>query len=172
MNYFNLFQIPQKFNIDKNKLINNFYELQKKYHPDNCDKNHLNENKKILISIQINKGFNILKNKFTRANHLLEINKKKYKIKEKYIFNKKKTLIEKFQLYEEIQKIKNQSNSFTKINIFIKNIKIKLNLYFLEFNKKIKEKKINSADQVYGHICFIYKILKKAQNLKNTLTNE
>ncbi|VFP83874.1 Fe-S protein assembly co-chaperone HscB [Buchnera aphidicola] len=170
MNYFNLFQLPEKFNIDKNKLVNTFYTLQKKYHPDNCNNKNLNETEKLLKSIQINKGFKILKNKFTRASHLLEINKKKDNIKKKYIFNKKDILMKKFKLYEKIQKIKNKSNSYDEIYIFIKNIKIKLKLYFSEFETAIEKKKINFAHQIFYHISFIYKILRKAQNLKNNLT--
>ena len=39
MDYFSLFQIPQKFQINKNLLEKRFYSLQKKYHPDLYKKN-------------------------------------------------------------------------------------------------------------------------------------
>ncbi|WII23678.1 hypothetical protein [Buchnera aphidicola] len=39
MNYFEYFNLPQKFQINKKKLLRKYYSLQKKYHPDmhiNC----------------------------------------------------------------------------------------------------------------------------------------
>ncbi|VFP78418.1 Co-chaperone protein HscB [Buchnera aphidicola (Cinara cuneomaculata)] len=166
MNYFDLFQLSPQFNIDQNKLINKFYELQHKYHPDNYLDKKLNKKNQLLMSIKINQGFNILKNKFTRAQYLLKINKKKINTKKNYISNQNNVLIKQFQLHEKLQKIKNQSNSHIQINNFIKKIKVKLNLYFLQFNNAIQEKKINSANKIFYHISFIYKIIKKAKNLK------
>ena len=34
MNYFELFELPVSFIVDKSKLALKYFELQKKYHPD------------------------------------------------------------------------------------------------------------------------------------------
>ncbi|VFP81671.1 Fe-S protein assembly co-chaperone HscB [Buchnera aphidicola] len=169
MNYFHLFQLPQQFEIDKQILINTFYELQKKYHPDMCNKKILHKKNQLSMAIKINQGFNILNNKFTRANYLLKIYKKKFSFKENHTINEKEILLEKFKLYEKIQKIKNKPNSYKKINFFIKKIKNKLSFNFQNFNKNIKEKKINSANKIFFHISFIYKILQKLKKIKKIM---
>ncbi|VFP77977.1 Fe-S protein assembly co-chaperone HscB [Buchnera aphidicola] len=172
MNYFNLFKLSQKFNIDKKKLIKNFYKLQKKYHPDMQKKKKMSTENQLLISIKINQGFNILKNRFTRARYLLKLKTKKILSPKDNNYYQEKTLKKQFKLHEKIQKIKKKSNSYIHIDKFIKKLKIKLILYFSRFNQKIKEKKINYASQIFYRISFIYKIIKKAQNFKNKLIKE
>ncbi|VFP85141.1 Co-chaperone protein HscB [Buchnera aphidicola (Cinara splendens)] len=172
MNYFNLFKLSQKFNIDKKKLIKNFYKLQKKYHPDMQKKKKISAVNQLLISIKINKGFNTLKNRFTRAKYLLKINNEKNLLPKNNNCYQKKILTKQFKLHEKIQEIKKKSNSYIHINKFIKKLKIKLILYYSQFNKKIKEKKINYANQIFYCISFIYKIIKKAQNFKNKLIQD
>ncbi|MGI4816439.1 MAG: Fe-S protein assembly co-chaperone HscB [Janthinobacterium lividum] len=172
MNYFNLFKLSQKFNIDKKKLIKNFYKLQKKYHPDMQKKKKMSTENQLLISIKINQGFNILKNRFSRAQYLLRIKTKKNLSLKNNNYYEKKILKEQFKLHEKIQKIKKKINSYIHINNFIKKSKIKLTLYFSQFNQKIKENKINCANQIFYRISFIYKIIKKAQHFKNKLIKE
>lgn len=173
MNYFNLFQISQKFNINKKKLLNKFYELQKIYHPDIYNKKNINKNEQLIMSIKINQGFNVLKNKFTRAHYLLKLKKKEYLFKKKKEINKQEILLKHFQLYEKIQEIKKKLNALTRIKKFIQKIKKKISLNFKKFNEKIKKKKIYSADKIFFHISFLYKIFKKSkQTKKKLLTRE
>ncbi|VFP79390.1 Fe-S protein assembly co-chaperone HscB [Buchnera aphidicola] len=166
MNYFHLFQLPQQFKIDKKVLINTFYKLQKKYHPDMCNKKILNKKNQLSMAIKINQGFNILNNKFTRASYLLKLHKKNFSFKKNYTINKKEILLEKFKLYEKIQKIKDKPVSYKQINSFIKKIKNKLSFNFKSFSENIKKKKIYSANKIFFHISFIYKILEKLKKIK------
>ncbi|VAX76915.1 Fe-S protein assembly co-chaperone HscB [Buchnera aphidicola] len=169
MNYFHLFKIPQKFRINKKKLVEKFYKLQLKYHPDFIKKKDLNKKKKILISIKINQGFKVLKNKFLRAKHLLKIKKKKYCIKEEKFFNQDQILFKQFQLHEKIENIKKKINSLTEINNLIEKLNQKIKFYFLKFNEMIKNKKINYAEKFLFKISFSYKILKKAKKSKKQI---
>ncbi|VFP86297.1 Co-chaperone protein HscB [Buchnera aphidicola (Cinara pseudotaxifoliae)] len=172
MNYFNLFKLTQKFNIDKKKLTKNFYLLQKKHHPDITKEKKKRKMNQLSMSIKINQGFNILKKKFTRAKYLLDINKKKNIYLENNNLYQKKILIEQFKLNEKIQKIYKKLNAYSNINNFIKKEKIKLKLYFSQFNKAIEEKKIDYADQIFYRISFTRKIIKKAQYFKSKSINK
>lgn len=69
MNYFTLFSLPVAFHIDKERLDDQFRELQKRYHPDNAT--HTAELD--VAATQINQGYQILKNPDSRAAYLLEL---------------------------------------------------------------------------------------------------
>ncbi|WP_075434205.1 Fe-S protein assembly co-chaperone HscB [Buchnera aphidicola] len=166
MNYFNLFQLPQILHIDKKKLINTFYSLQKKYHPDAQNHLELSKKEKLNMSIKINQGFTILKNKYTRAKYLLKLNKKKLLFKKIIVDNQKKWLIKQFQLHETIQNIQNNQNAFIKINKLIKEIKQEISLYFCKFEKKLEKQNIYSANKIFYQLSFIYKIYKKAKKIQ------
>lgn len=62
-NYFKLFNLPVSYNIDKNKLKKNYYNLNMSYHTD-VDNNERNMN------MLINKGFKILNDELLRAKYL------------------------------------------------------------------------------------------------------
>ncbi|EQB61213.1 hypothetical protein NAPIS_ORF01194 [Vairimorpha apis BRL 01] len=72
-NYFKLFNLPVSYNIDKNKLKKNYYNLNMSYHTD-VDNNERNMN------MLINKGFKILNDDLLRAkylnNEIVEMDKK------------------------------------------------------------------------------------------------
>jgi molecular chaperone HscB len=69
INFFKLFAIKEDFNIDTNILDKNYFDLQSQFHP---DLNRFNSFQ--MDSNTINLGYNILKDDFERAAHLLDIN--------------------------------------------------------------------------------------------------
>lgn len=74
MNYFELFEIPIGFDIDRAALTKQFYVLSKQYHP---DKFSLNNTKEQLAaetkSAEINQAYKVLKNKDTRLKYILDL---------------------------------------------------------------------------------------------------
>ena len=63
MNYFELFELPISLKIDKSKLAQKYFELQKKNHPDFFAKGTEHEQEQALeISSQLNKALKIFKN--------------------------------------------------------------------------------------------------------------
>lgn len=74
MNYFELFEIPVSFKIDRSKLAEKYFELQKKYHPDFFAKGTEYEKEQALeISSSLNKGLKILKNPDLTIKYVLEL---------------------------------------------------------------------------------------------------
>ena len=64
MNYFELFELPVSFKIDKSKLAQKYFELQKKYHPDFFSNSGENEQDEMLErSSDINKAYKTFQNK-------------------------------------------------------------------------------------------------------------
>ena len=74
MNYFELFELPVSFNIDKSKLALKYFELQKKYHPDFFTQATEHEQDKALeISAQLNKALKVLKNETETIKYVLQL---------------------------------------------------------------------------------------------------
>jgi molecular chaperone HscB len=64
-NFFILFNIEERFDIDLDELDMRYFELQAKYHPDRSSD--------VSMGILVNEGYKILQDNFERANHILEL---------------------------------------------------------------------------------------------------
>ena len=74
MNYFELFDLPVGFKIDRGKLAQKFFELQKKYHPDFFAQGTEYEQEQALeISSQLNKALKIFKNEEETIKYVLQL---------------------------------------------------------------------------------------------------
>jgi molecular chaperone HscB len=73
-NYFNVFELEQNFDIDKNKLKSQYNKLVKDHHPDNFTTDKGKHLKALENSNTINQAFKILNDDLSRANHILELN--------------------------------------------------------------------------------------------------
>ena len=74
MNHFELFELPVSFKIDRGKLAQKFFELQKKYHPDFFAQGTEHEQEQALeISSQLNKALKIFKNQEETVKYVLQL---------------------------------------------------------------------------------------------------
>jgi molecular chaperone HscB len=74
MNYFELFDIPVSLQADQKLLMQNYFLLQKKYHPDFFSQGTEMEQADALeISSQINKGLKTLKNPDETIKYVLQL---------------------------------------------------------------------------------------------------
>jgi molecular chaperone HscB len=73
MNYFQLLNINQQYQIDLNILRRQYFAYLTKYHPDNS-RNIDDKQKYLIISSNLNMAYNILKDPLLRAEHLLGLN--------------------------------------------------------------------------------------------------
>ncbi len=74
MNYFQLFQIPETLQVDKNELSKQYFELQKKYHPDFYSNADADEQAQVLEkSSMINKGYKIFQDNDATIKYVLEL---------------------------------------------------------------------------------------------------
>jgi len=75
MNYFELFDLPMSFEVDKKLLTSKYYALSKKYHPDNFSQGTGAEQDQAQEkSSAINKAYRALKNKQSRIKYVLVLN--------------------------------------------------------------------------------------------------
>jgi len=163
MNYFNLFKLPQKIELNINDLEYQYYKLQKQFHPDTYNQENLKTNENELSlqkSISINQGYRTLKNILTRAEHLLFLNKTELNLQKKIIFDQnfltmQLKLFEQLELRKKMKKydmqdiliqVNNQKiNYINELKVFCNTQQWKLVritlcklLFFNKFNEKIK----------------------------------
>ncbi|XBC39237.1 MAG: Fe-S protein assembly co-chaperone HscB [Buchnera aphidicola (Nurudea shiraii)] len=170
MNYFKLFDLPELFKINIKTLVLKFYKLQKKYHPDiNHDFSKIKKNDFLNMSININKGYSILKSSVKRAKHLLYLNLYDFE-KEKHNICKKNFLHKQLELYEKLEMLKNSPDKNLEIHHFFKKLKSKRkhHLSHLELMLNIQEWNL-AAIELYKFSFYkkIIKVIKKLEIYKN-----
>ena len=110
-NFFELFNLPEKFQIDTEKLQENYRSIQKEIHPDRFATSSENEKMQSMIkTTQINDAYQTLKSPIKRAKYILSLHK----------FNEKVTLPPDFLMQqmeweehlEDIEKDKNELEKF------------------------------------------------------------
>jgi len=80
-NYFELFNLPEKFQIDLEMLQENYRAIQKEIHPDRFATSSENEKVQSMIkSTQANDAFQTLKSPIKRAKYILSLHKSVEKI--------------------------------------------------------------------------------------------
>ena len=110
-NFFELFNLPEKFQIDIEKLKENYRSIQKEIHPDRFATSSENEKMQSMIkTTEINDAYQTLKSPIKRAKYILSLHK----------FNEKVILPPDFlmqqmeweEYLEEIEKDKNKLEQF------------------------------------------------------------
>ena len=117
MNYFELFELPIALKIDKSKLAQKYFELQKKNHPDFFAKGTEHEQEQALeISSQLNKALKIFKNPDQTIKYVLQL-KELLEEEEKYQLPPA-FLMEMMELNEQLAdaKIEGETEDIEKIN--------------------------------------------------------
>ena len=72
MNYFKLFNLPVKFDLDLEQLDRVYFSLQKDHHPDQAKSKDASDSlKSTLLSMQINDAYTTFKSNLSRAEYLL-----------------------------------------------------------------------------------------------------
>jgi molecular chaperone HscB len=80
-NYFELFNLPEKFQIDSVRLQENYRSIQKEIHPDRFATSTENEKTQSMIkSTQVNDAYQTLKSTTKRARYILSLHKSVEKI--------------------------------------------------------------------------------------------
>jgi len=80
-NYFELFNLPEKFQIDSVRLQENYRSIQKEIHPDRFATSTENEKTQSMIkSTQVNDAYQTLKSTTKRAKYILSLHKSVEKI--------------------------------------------------------------------------------------------
>ncbi len=98
-NFFTIFSLPQKFEIDLAELEKKYLEFQQRFHPDKSSSQDISK------SIEINEAYKNLSDDFLRACHILQIKGVDILHDEKAVRVDIATLEEQLELQEKIAEI-------------------------------------------------------------------
>ncbi len=142
LNYFELFNIPITYYINKKDMEVNYKQIQKSVHPD------INKNTEELSSV-VNEAYTILKDDCYRAKYLLDIKGNEDTENNKEI--DKSTLTHIMELNDKIDEGEDVTEE----------VNHKLETLKEEFNTSIEVNKLIVAKQVYTKLNYYYNIKKK-----------
>ena len=154
-NYFELFNLPEKFQIDLEMLQENYRAIQKEIHPDRFATSSENEKVQSMIkSTQANDAFQTLKSPIKRAKYILSLHKSVEKITLPSNF-----LMQQMEWEEHFETIEKNSSELTE---FKSTINKKYKEYSLLISTQIDDDQnwsdaAISIDKLY----FIEKLLQK-----------
>ena len=154
-NYFELFNLPEKFQIDLEMLQENYRAIQKEIHPDRFATSSENEKVQSMIkSTQANDAFQTLKSPIKRAKYILSLHKSVEKITLPPDF-----LMQQMEWEEHFEAIEKNSSELTE---FKSTINKKYKEYSLLISTQIDDDQnwsdaAISIDKLY----FIEKLLQK-----------
>ena len=154
-NYFELFNLPEKFQLDLEMLQENYRAIQKEIHPDRFATSSENEKVQSMIkSTQANDAFQTLKSPIKRAKYILSLHKSVEKITLPPDF-----LMQQMEWEEHFETIEKNSSELTE---FKSTINKKYKEYSLLISTQIDDDQnwsdaAISIDKLY----FIEKLLQK-----------
>lgn len=160
-NYFELFNLPEKFQIDLEMLQENYRAIQKEIHPDRFATSSENEKVQSMIkSTQANDAFQTLKSPIKRAKYILSLHKSVEKITLPPDF-----LMQQMEWEEHFETIEKNSSELTE---FKSTINKKYKEYSLLISTQIDDDQnwsdaAISIDKLY----FIEKLLQKINKALN-----
>ena len=160
-NYFELFNLPEKFQIDLEMLQENYRAIQKEIHPDRFTTSSENEKVQSMIkSTQANDGYQTLKSPIKRAKYILSLHEPAEKIALPPDF-----LMQQMEWEEHFEAIEKNNSELAR---FKSTINKKYGEYFSLISTQIDDDQnwsdaAISIDKLY----FIEKLLQKINNALN-----
>lgn len=154
-NYFELFNLPEKFQIDSVKLQENYRSIQKEIHPDRFATSTENEKTQSMIkSTQVNDAYQTLKSTTKRAKYILSLHKSVEKITLPPNF-----LMQQMEWEEHLEDIEKNNKELDQFKLAINK---KYKEYSLLLSKQIdNDQNWNEAAITIDKLYFVEKLLHK-----------
>ena len=154
-NYFELFNLPEKFEIDSVRLQENYRSIQKEIHPDRFATSTENEKVQSMIkSTQVNDAYQTLKSPTKRAKYILSLHKSVEKITLPPDF-----LMQQMEWEEHLEDIEKNNKELDQFKLAINK---KYKEYSLLLSKQIdNDQNWNEAAITIDKLYFVEKLLHK-----------
>lgn len=112
MNYFDIFGLPIRFELDGSLLASQYRELQRRFHPDNyATASERDRLMAVQKAAQINDAYQILKSPLARAEYILSLNGIEMH-GERQTLQDPMFLMEQMELREELEEVRDEAALF------------------------------------------------------------
>jgi molecular chaperone HscB len=153
-NYFELFSLPQVFEIDLGELEKKYLEFQRQFHPDQSSSGDVSR------SIEINEAYKVLTDDFLRACYLLLLMDIDIRNDERAVKVDQLTLLQVLELQEKISEISDKNE----IEELRKKINLELKEMILDSMKQYKANEIATSAQTLIKAKYLKKIFGRFKN--------
>ncbi|MUI53963.1 co-chaperone HscB [Aliivibrio fischeri] len=169
MNHFELFGLPNQFELDGGLLSLQFRELQKRFHPDNFATSSERDR---LLSIQkaaqINDAYQTLKNPVSRAEYILS--GQGHDIRgEQTTMQDPMFLMQQMELREELESLPSSSDPESALFDFAENVTAMRKSQLVQLQELLKNEAWIEAAQSVRKLKFIEKLNQEVEQLEEKL---
>ncbi len=158
-NFFELFKLETKFEIDLANLEQKYLQFQNQFHPDKADASEIEK------SIQINEAYEALSDDFLRACHLLSLKDINILTDEKAAKVDHETLVKVLELQEKISEISNKDE----LEELRKKINAEVKFLIAAFVKAYEANEVELAAQFIIKTKYLKKSLKDLKERKKKI---
>ena len=168
--YFQLFELPESFDIDTQTLAERFRELQRSVHPDKFA-NSSDQERRLAMqhATHINEAYQTLKHPLQRGQYLLslqgiETNEQQAQVMDPTF------LFEQMELREKLEAVNRQNDPFNALNELMDTIEQRLKRFIKELAQQFSKQDYTQAQDTLRKLQFFYKLHQEALNLEEQLS--
>jgi molecular chaperone HscB len=166
-NYFEIFQLPQVFDLDVRDLSERFLQLQKSVHPDKfVDASDREKRLSMQWATQVNEAYRILKSALPRAIYLLSLEGED--ITHNPVLDPA-FLMQQIELREELEEIELTGASLETLDEFKGEVEEVMKSLETGFSNFYRDKDLAEAMQVIYKLQFMNKLLVAAHHVEEKL---
>ena len=162
-NYFELFDLPETYDLDVDRLTAQYHMLQLNYHPDK----HSSASEKEKMSAQlsssyINDAYETLNSPLKRAAYILAIKGKDTEIVDQSDLSME-VLVEQMELRESLGDLPKDETALQALEELKSNVQRKVNVKQVKFAKEIESDELSAAKKTFHELQFFSKLLAEIE---------
>jgi len=171
LNFFNLFDLDQTYELSESALEAAYLALQKKAHPDRFANNVKAQSLAVRYAAYINEAYETLQSPLKRAKYLLHLSGVEIDFNASTVSDKL-FLIEQMELRETLAEIHDGHNPARDLEILIENVNAKVDeniKLFIKLWKQQTTQSLAEATTIVQKMHFLYKFLDQTQAVEERL---
>jgi len=171
-NFFELFELPVSYDVDLNKVQQQYMLLQKQVHPDKfANGTDLEKRLSMQQTSWINEAQTTLKDPVLRAIYLLKLKGIDFTIENETTMDAA-FLMQQLEMRERLENIKNESDPLAALDVLAKEVKTSTNAMKQSFARSFEEEKLNDAREWIRKLQFMQKAKKEINLLFADIEDE
>lgn len=162
-NYFELFGLPERYEVNLDLLAEKYRALQNKWHPDRFSQ--ADEQQKleaVQTSSLLNQAFNTLTTPLSRAGYMLTLRGCDIDTVSQQDIGMD-LLMEQMQLRESLEELPDDDSALNELDVLKQQVNDKLQKCQSAFNEKIALNAVDDAKKLYHELQFLVKLNKEIE---------